>query len=137
MADMYTNKFSDNFRTFKSKVMTYATLTDASTLYNVVRLPRFALVTNVHLLVNTAFNGTTPVMTVGWATSTDALADAFLTNVEAAIDAAGYKVPLAGTNINAGGKYFATSSGRITVTVDPDTSTAGEMILFGTYSVIV
>lgn len=137
MADLYTNKFSDNFRTFKSKTMTYATLTDADTLYNIVRIPRFALVTNVHLVVNTAFNGTTPIMTVGWATSTDSLVDAFLTNLEAEIFNAGYKVPLAGTNVNAGGKYFPDSIGRITVTIDPDTSTAGEMILFGTYSVIV
>jgi len=137
MADLYTNKFSDNFRTFKSKVMTYATLTDAGTLYNIVRIPRFALVTNVHVVVNTAFNGTTPTMTVGWATASESLVDAFLTNVEAEIDEAGYKVPLAGTNVNAGGKYFADSSGRITVTIDHDTSTAGEMIVFGTYSVIV
>ena len=137
MADMYTNKFSDNVRYFKSKVLSYVTIEDESTLYNIVRVPRFALITNVHVVVNTAFNGTTPIMTVGWASSTDDLDDAFLTNVETEIDVAGYKVPLAGTNINAGGKYFPDSSGRITVTIDPDTSTAGSLIVFGSYTVIV
>jgi hypothetical protein len=137
MADLYTNRFSDNFRTFKSKVMTYATLADAETLYNVVRIPRFALVTNVHLVVNTAFDGAAPTMIVGWATSDDLLTDAFMTSLETDIGTVGYKVPLAGTNVNAGGKYFADGPGRITITVDQDTSTTGEMILFGTYSVIV
>jgi len=137
MADRYTNSFSDNVRFFKSKLLAHSNLTNAETEYNIVRIPRYALITNVHILVTTAFNGTTPTMTVGWNTNGTENVDGFLTNVEAAIDSAGYKVPLAGTNVNAGGFYFKDASGAITVTIDPDTSTAGAMWVFGCYTVIM
>ncbi len=135
--DFYTNAFSDHTRYFKSKLMNYVNLTDANTEYNIVRIPRYALITNIHVFVVTAFNGTTPIMTVGWNSNSSEDVDGFLTNVETEINLAGYKVPLAGTNINAGGYYFADASGAITVTIDPDTSTAGALYVFGEYTVVL
>ncbi len=137
MTDLYTNSFSDNVRFFKSKYMTYSNLTDAETEYNIVRIPRNALIVQMHVMVVTAFDGAVPTMTVGWTCSGEEDADGFLTNVETEIGVAGYKVPIAGTNINAGGYYFADASGTISVTLDPDTSTVGALYVFGGYTVIM
>jgi hypothetical protein len=128
--DFYAGKLSDNTYFAASKVLT----NKSDGTYNLIRLPKYAFVTNVWLNVTTVFAGGIPAMTVGWI-GNGAVADAngFMTDTEAAPTVAGLK---AATSL-AGfvGKYFSGGTGAITCTIS-GTPTSGICQFFVQYGII-
>ena len=112
MADLYGHAFSDNFRLAASKRL--SALADET--YSVIRIPRFAFLSNVWVEVLTL--DADAVMTVGFIGNKEtAGADAFMLNAACAPGMLGMKGSVIGTAAEAGGKYFRDGSGAITVTV--------------------
>jgi len=132
MADLYTHAFSDNTRLSKGKTM----IAPADATYNIVQLPRFALVKAVWLWVISAYAGGAPVVTIGFMGNGEtADVDAFMTNVETDPTFVGMKCSMHGSALWADGKYFDSASGAITLTTTKGT-TAGNLIPFVDYAVV-
>lgn len=134
MTDLFTHQFADNIRMARSKAM----IKPAAATYNLIRIPRFAFVSDVVFYVKTA--GSTATIQVGMiGNGAAADPDFFLNATDAAANAAGYKRAKYdyGTSdfVTHSGVWFQTASGVITATVGT-TQTSGEFIVFATYMVI-
>jgi hypothetical protein len=128
--DFYANKFSDNLYFQASKVL----VNKSDGVYNLIRIPKFAFVTDVWLHVTTVFAGGAPTMTIGY-TGNGGVADAdgFMTDVEAAPTVAGMKITRSLATWF--GKYFSGGSGCITCTI-AGTPTSGVCQFFVHYGII-
>lgn len=132
MADLYTHSFSDNVRLAKSKRL----IAPADGTYNLIRIPRFALLKQVWLWVITAYSGGAPEVLVGFIGNGEAAdEDGFMTNTECDPTVTGLKTSMAGTAKWADGKYFGDAAGAITLKTTKGT-TAGTLIVFADYSVV-
>jgi len=126
--NIFSNRSADNFRIFRSGEIA----APADGQYNIIKIPRFALVKNVWVWVSTAFtdSGTPATLIVGWAgNATSAVANYFF--------ATGTAVAIT-TGVYASGNamYFNTASGYITVTTAKHNGTAGTFIVFADFTVI-
>ena len=134
MVDFYTNAFSENMRTAKSKRF----VTPADGTFNVVMIPRFTLVRGVYLFIETAYTLGTATLTVGFLGNGEtADPDAFIVKTESSPATLGLKTSVGGTAaVASAGKYFGDKSGAITLTSDDNGGTSGKFYLFVDYSVI-
>lgn len=107
MADLYSNRSSDAYRLASSKTV----VNPASATYNLIKIPRYAFVTDVWAEVVTL--DASSVTTLGWiGNSTTASADGFMDATVFDDDGAGVKRATAFL-----GKYFADGSGALTAAV--------------------
>ena len=136
MSDFYTNAFADNVRFAKSKKLIEPT----DGIYNLIRIPRNALVTQLWLSIEIAYSSGAgaPTMTIGFVGNGDtADPDAFMTTLECDPTLIGMKTSVGGSAIAADGKYFNNASGIITLTCDDDgATTVGTFTVFGCFAVV-
>jgi hypothetical protein len=131
--DAYTSKASNHFRMEASKLM----LAPDDGTYNLIRVPRYAFVTDVWIEIVTAFTGDASV-TVGWLGNGEtAITDGFIDNEVADPTNVGVK---RGFNVSTKifpGKYFSTAPGAITATVaDNYSGTVKDFRVFAQFVVI-
>jgi hypothetical protein len=132
--DFYGHAMAEHFRLWKSKRLS----APADGTYNVIRVPKNALVMDVWLNVTTAFVGGTPSLTVGWIGNGETANPAgFMDEVIAACKTTGLKRAAKDTAVSSPGKYFSSAGGAITVTVVNSTATVqGIFRVYCTYAVI-
>jgi hypothetical protein len=130
--DAYTSKASDNFRIEASRLL----LAPADDTYNIIRLPKFALVTDCWIQIVTAFTVDASV-NVGWMGNGEtAITNGFITNDIAEPTITGLKRGL-NTNLTTfSGKYFSDASGAVTVTVLDNSGAVGDFRVFVQFTVI-
>jgi hypothetical protein len=130
--DAYTSKASDSFRMEASKLM----LAPADGTYNLIKIPKFALVTDCWIQIVTAFTLLSSV-TIGWfGNGETANTTGFISNDIADPTNVGLKRAF---NIAAGvfpGKYFSDASGAITATVADEDGAVGDFRVFVQFTVI-
>jgi len=132
--DFYTSAFSDNYRLAKSKILIYP----SDGTYNIIRLPKYAFVKDVWLLVSTASDVTPDVCTVGWLGNGEtAVTNGFITTDVANPTKTGLKRAQSDTAVTFEGKYFSDATGVITFTYEAGSaSTLGVYRVFCAYTVI-
>jgi len=132
MTDFYSNKLADNYKLALSRLFNIS----ADGTYDIVRIPRWALVDDVWLEVTTACLPVTATVTIGWKGNQESAQTAgFMTNDIAKPYDAGMKRAQKESLLSFPGKYFGNSGGTVTVTV-AGTLTAGVFRVFVGYSVI-
>lgn len=134
--DLYSTAAADNQRLVRSK--TWNALADGT--YNILRVPRYAFVSDVWLRISTAFAGTgSPIITVGWLGNGETAAPAgFMSNDISKPLETGVKRAQRDTLVSFPGKWFDNGPGVITVTVDDDgCATKAVFIVFASYTVIM
>jgi hypothetical protein len=130
--DTFSNRMSD-YRYF-AKSKRYS-VPDAGT-YGVIRVPRNALVTDVWVLIDTAFAPITATLTVGYIGNGESEnLSGFLTNLIADPYTTGMKRAQHDTLTSFEGKYFSSTAGGIVATVT-GTLTAGVFYIFADYVII-
>jgi len=128
--DIISVKAADNYRVGKSKTI----LTPAAATYWVIRIPKFALITDVWFYVATA--GSSDTISIGWIGNGEtAQAAGFLSTTIAEAMQTGMKRAKNDTMVAFEGKYFDTASGLLTMTVGT-TQTTGKFFIFAEYTVI-
>lgn len=132
--DLFTTQFADNSRLAKSKTV----LTPAAETYNLVRIPKFAFVSDVVFWVQTA--GSSDTVSIGFVGNGEtANPTYFLTTADASATIAGFKRAKyafgPGDFVSFDGKYFQTGTGMITMTVGT-TQTTGVFYVFVDYNVV-
>ena len=134
MSDFYTHAFSDNIRLARSKPLIAV---DDGT-YNLIRIPRYAFVKNLYVLVTKAYVGTTQDITVGFIGNGEtANPGGFIASGVVDLTEIGATAAIKGTAAWADGKYFSDGTGAITITVsNGDASTKGTLLALADYSVI-
>ncbi len=103
--------------------------------YSVIRLPKYAFVTDVWALVQTGFS--TSDIYIGWTGNNEtAVTNGFITS--AALDATvtGLKRAIHDTAVTFPGKWFNAAGGGVTVTFGT-TATAGKMYIFCQYFLVI
>jgi len=106
--------------------------------YHLIRIPQYALVTNVIVDLISPF-GTTSTITVGFdGNGETADPDAFFLNVDIDPDGSILTRSLAGsTGVNRGGKWFGANNGTITLTlVEGNAPATASVRLFAEYKVV-
>jgi len=132
MADLYSHQFADNTRLAKSKTVIVTGLGS----YNLIRIPKFALVKAIYLYISNTIAGTSPTLTIGFSGNGEtADVDAFLLNRILAGMYATFQETSA-LAVGKGGKYFDSASGAITATIGGTAATAGKFHVFADYVVI-
>lgn len=134
--DLYSTAAADNTRLARSK--TWNGLADGT--YNLIRIPRYAFVSDVWLRISTAFAGTgLPTITVGWLGNGETESPAgFMSNDIAKPLEVGLKRAQTDTLVSFPGKWFNSGPGVITVTVDDDgCATKAVFIVLANYTVIM
>jgi len=130
--DYYTDKASDAFRLESSKLLVAPT--DGT--YNLIKIPKYALVTDAWLQVVTAFTGDASVE-IGWMGNGEtAVTDGFITDDIADPTTVGLKRGFNTTLNTFPGKYFNGASGALTATVSDNSGTVGNFRVFVQFIVI-
>jgi hypothetical protein len=131
MPDFYGSAFSDNYRMARSKPLSGVV---AAGSYNLIRVPKFAFVNGVWVLVETACSATD--VTVGWLGNGEAAQVAgFLSADVADVGVVGLKAAVKDSLVSFPGKYFSGGTGSISVTLGT-AWTVGKLTVFAQYSVI-
>lgn len=131
--DAISYRLSDRPMLARSKRM----VAPADGTYNLIRVPTKAFVTDVWVLITTAFTAAGSTLTVGWLGNGEtADPDGFITNDIAKPTVAGLKCAVHDTLTSWPGKYFSSASGLITCTTDDNAGTAGTFWVFVNYYVI-
>jgi hypothetical protein len=132
--DFYTNAFADNFRLAKSRII----VSPATATFNVIRVPKYAFVSDVWLQVVIATNVEPDNCSVGWSGNADtAVTNGFITIETADPRTTGLKRAQKDTLTTFQGKYFSGGSGVITFTFDDGAATTlGSYIVFAQYTVV-
>lgn len=130
--DAYTNKASDAFRLEASKLM----LAPADGTYNLIKIPRYALVTDVWVQIVTAFTVDASII-VGYIGNGEvANDDGFITNNVADPLNVGMKRAFNTTTSTFPGKFFSDAAGAITATVLDNGGAVGNFRVFVQFIVI-
>lgn len=130
--DAYTNKASDAFRLEASKLM----LAPADGTYNLIKIPRYALVTDVWVQIVTAFTVDASII-VGYIGNGEvANDDGFITNNVADPLNVGMKRAFNTTTSTFPGKFFSDAAGAITATVLDNGGAVGDFRVFVQFIVI-
>jgi len=130
--DAYTSKASDNFRIEASKLM----LASADATYNLIKIPKHALVTDCWIQIVTAFTVDASVE-IGWfGNGETAVTDGFITDDIADPLNVGLKRAFNVTTSTFPGKYFNSAGGAITATVLDNGGAVGDFRVFVQYTVI-
>lgn len=132
MPDFFSNAASDNFRLLKSKPLNGSAATAGT--WNLLRIPKWAFISNLWVLIETACSATD--VTIGWAGNTETAVPAgFMSADVLKAGVVGYKTAIGDTLTSAGQKYFNLGTGSITTTLGTTWST-GKLTIFCQYSVI-
>lgn len=130
--DAYTNKASDAFRLEASKLM----LAPADGTYNLIKIPRYALVTDVWVQIVTALTVDASII-VGYIGNGEvANDDGFITNNVADPLNVGMKRAFNTTTSTFPGKFFSDAAGAITATVLDNGGAVGDFRVFVQFIVI-
>lgn len=130
--DSYTTKASDAFRLEASKLM----LAPDDATYNLIKIPKWALVTDVWIQIVTAFTVDASVE-VGWLGNGEtAETDGFITSNIADPLNVGMKRAFNTTTSTFPGKYFSDASGAVTATVLDNNGAVGDFRVFVQFTVI-
>jgi hypothetical protein len=130
--DAYTTKASDVLRVEASKLM----LAPADATYNLIRIPKFALVTDVWIQIVTAFTVDASVE-VGWLGNGEtAVTDGFITDDIADPLNVGLKRAFNVAVSTFPGKFFSKASGAITATVLDNGGAVGNFRVFVQFTII-
>jgi len=131
--DFYGQHFSDNYRIARSKKL----IEPADGVWNIIRIPRFAFVTEVWIEMLTAYGDAGATLTVGWVGNGEtADPDGFILSAVIDPDATGMTKASEGTATGGQGKYFRDASGYITITSDDNAGSIGTFWVFAQYSVL-
>ena len=136
MTDFISTNLSDHSMMARSKRL----LNKASGVYNLIRIPRFAFITELFVRVDTAMSGGTAnsgSLLVGWSGNAGtADPDGFIDSV-ADVEVAGmYNMSLDGCP-GSRGKWFDDGSGMLTATIDTgDHTTLLDAYIFISYTVL-
>jgi hypothetical protein len=132
--DLYTHSFADNFRFARSKTLNAV----ASGTFNLIRIPKFGFVTDVWVLLSTAYVAGTPTVTIGWGGNAETAAPAGFMSTDVFLPhTAGLKRSQHDSLVAFEGKYFNGGSGIITATVVTGSATTlGIFMVFCQYTVI-
>lgn len=129
--DAYAKKSADNYRIDCSKLM----LAPANATYNIIKIPAYALVTDVWIQIVTAFTEDASVI-VGWMGNGEtAVTDGFITTNVADPKVVGLKRAFNTTESTFPGKYF-TYAGAVTTTLLAGAGVAGNFRVFIQFTVI-
>jgi hypothetical protein len=132
MPDFYSNSASDNFRLLKSKPLSGAAATAGT--WSLLRIPKWAFISGVWVMVETACNVTD--ITIGWSGNTEtAVPTGFLSADIVDAGVVGIKFAERDTLVSGVGKYFDKGTGSITATLGTTWAT-GKIHVFCQYSVI-
>ena len=132
MTDKYSNKLADTYKLAASGSFIIV----ANATYDIIRIPKWALIDDVWLNVTTACLPVTATVTIGWKGNGETAQTAgFMSNDIAKPFEAGIKRAQRDNLLTFPGKYFGTAGGTVTVTV-AGTLTAGIFQVFVGYSVI-
>jgi hypothetical protein len=130
--DAYSNKQADNIRLAASRLM----IAPSDATYNLIRLPKFAFVTNVWVQIVTAFTLDASIE-VGWAGNGEtAVVDGFITDDLSDPTVVGVKSGFNATTRTFPAKYFSAAGGVITATVADNSGAVNNFRVFAQYSVI-
>lgn len=133
MGDLYSNFLSTHSRMARSHTI----VTPSADTYNLIRVPKNALVKCVYLNVTTAFAGGAPLCTVGRIYDGSSDTDYFMDHSITAVEQAGMKRSDFGNQPGAPGWYTGEKSGVITITFTGTGSlTAGQCMVFADYAYI-
>jgi len=129
--DFLSNKASDVYRLAKSKTI----LTPAAATYRLIRIPKWSMVTDLWVWVQTA--GSTKTVSFGWLGNGEtAQTSGFMSLDFADVTLTGMKRATRDNFQSYEGKYFNAASGMITMTVGT-TQTTGAFHVFVEYVVIL
>lgn len=128
----WSNAFSDISYTAKSKRFAGV----ATGVYGCILIPRFAFISDVWLMITTAFTGNATIE-IGWTGNkeTETLAG-FISNDIADPTVTGLKRAKKDTLVSFEGKYFDAGSGGILANVTKGTGTTGVFYVFASYCLI-
>jgi len=132
MTAKFSHDLADTFMLAKSKLF----IIPSADTYDVIRIPKLALVQDVWLEVTTACTaGAT--LTVGWKGNGESAQTAgFMSSDITKPGETGLKRAQKDNLLSFPGKYFADGSGAITITVAGTTLSAGKFRVFVGYSII-
>jgi hypothetical protein len=136
MADFISTALSDNYILAKSKRL----YNKASAVYNIIRIPRYAFLSELYVSVVTPMSGGTPAsgsLLVGFSGNQEtADPDGFIDSV-ADIETAGMYRMSADGAVASQGKWFNDGSGMVTITIDNgDHTVLLDAHIFVGYSVV-
>ena len=134
----FSHAFSDVIRFAKSRpVMVSASFTNLTV--DLIRVPKYAFVTGLRVLITTPLSGGTPSLTIGYSgNGATAVTDGFMISSVVIPGTAGMKNMKDGviaTAPGSQGKYFSGGAGVVTATLS-GTPTAGVFYVFVDYRVI-
>ena len=134
----FSHAFSDVIRFAKSRpVMVSASFTNITV--DLIRVPKYAFVTGLRVLITTPLSGGTPSLTIGYSgNGATAVTDGFMISSVVIPGTAGMKNMKDGviaTAPGSQGKYFSGGAGVVTATLS-GTPTAGVFYVFVDYRVI-
>ena len=134
----FSHAFSDVIRFAKSRpVMVSTSFTNLTA--DLIRVPKYAFVTGLRVLITTHLSGGTPSLTIGYSgNGTTAVTDGFMISSVVIPETAGMKNMKDGvisTAPGSQGKYFSGGAGVVTATLS-GTPTAGVFYVFVDYRVI-
>jgi hypothetical protein len=130
--DAYTSKAADSFRMEASKLM----IAPADGTYNLIKIPKFALVVDAWVQIVTAFT-VDATIEVGWAGNGEtAVTDGFITDDVADATNVGMKRGFNTTTSTFPGKWFSGASGIVTATVLDNSGAVGNFRIFVHFVVI-
>lgn len=130
--DAYTNKASDAFRLEASKLM----LAPDDGTYNLIKIPKFAFVSDVWVQVVTAFTVDASIV-IGWAgNGEDAVTNGFITEEISDPTTVGMKRAFNTTLTTFPGKYFSSAGGMVTATVADNSGAVGDFRVFVQFTII-
>jgi hypothetical protein len=121
MPDLISKIASDNFRLAKSK--TLVSLADGT--YNIIQIPRYAFISQIWLVVTTAYaGGADGAATIGFTGNGEtADADGFMDAAAADGRALGVKIMTDDAQPGSKGKWFNAAGGMLTITLDDGSDT--------------
>jgi len=136
MTDFISAALSENYLLAKSKRL----YNKADDVYNIIRIPRYAFLSEVYVLVTVPVSGGTgssSELLVGFSGNQEtADPDAFIDSV-ADIETAGMYRMSADGQPGSAGKWFNSGSGMLTITIDNgDHTTLLDAHIFARYAVI-
>ena len=134
MTDRFSNKLADN----RMMAMSGLFIAPNDAVYDIIRVPHWAFVSNVWLEITTAYIAGVPSIIIGWKGNKEtAIPAGFMSNAIAKPKELGLKIAQKDNLTAFPGKYFGAGSGAITVTIAAGgATTEGNFRIFCEYTVI-